>query len=235
MSNFESLFGLPKDKIQKYCILTPFLTKGLVKEFGIAEFHRTSLYASGNGPNFTLIHTKTGAPFVGDAVLALKDTSCQEIILFGACGLVKKSTDLNIGSLVLPSKSFEYESFSKLLAENYPDPHLSCADENFLADICAYSKPTGLSQVTCATFGSLELEESYLPNLIERDVDVVDMECSAFFNAASYVQRPAVALFYVTDIIGEKNFLAPLTPQEQDRIKTAQKTGVRLISEFVAH
>ena len=88
MSNFETLFGLKENQLKSTCILTPFLTKGMLESFNVNEIIKGSPYSCANSDTFTLIKTNVGAPFVGDAVLNLKDTYCSNIILFVLVGLV---------------------------------------------------------------------------------------------------------------------------------------------------
>ena len=94
MNKFETLFGVKESTIKSTCIITPFLRKGLLKDFGIKNFSKGKLYSTGNSELLTLICTGMGAALTGDAVLYLNNTSCKNIILFGSCGLTESTKEI---------------------------------------------------------------------------------------------------------------------------------------------
>ena len=61
----------------------------MLEEFGINKFHKGKPYGSGLQEHFTLIYTGMGSTLLGDAVMYLKDSPCQNLILFGACQQAK--------------------------------------------------------------------------------------------------------------------------------------------------
>lgn len=230
---FENLFGIKESEIQNTCILIPFLPKKLLKYFGINQLSKGRLFASGNNKFFTLVHTPTGAPFVGDAILYLKETSCKNVILLGACGLVKKSKKLDIGRLVSPDRCLNLESFSQLLVNNPIQPKFSYADKAFLKHLVNFA-PREVTKISCASFGSLRMEEKNIDFLVNKGIGVVDMECSAFFNAAKHINRKAIALMFVTDIIGEKPFYSKLNSIDQSTILSSIKAASHLLNKFIS-
>lgn len=228
MDKFEILFGVKASEIKKTCILMPCLSKGVLADFGIKKISRGKLYGIGQSRSFTLIHTGIGPALTGDAVLYLKDTRAKNLILFGSCGLIKKRTGLDIGSLVSPSKAYNLESFSRML-EDKANFEAYTADNNLLKDFLRNIK-TMVKEVSCVTVSSLKLEEEL--EAIQGLAEVFDMECSAFFAAAGFIRRTAIALFYVTDIINSKPFYASLNQKEKNIIFASAKKSASILSEF---
>ncbi|MDP1853894.1 MAG: hypothetical protein Q8L26_06825 [Candidatus Omnitrophota bacterium] len=229
MNKFEILFGAKVSEMKKTCILMPYLHKGLLADFGIKKISRGKLYGIGQSRFFTLIHAGIGPTLTGDAVLYLKETGVKNLILFGSCGLIKETAGLNIGSLVSPSKAYNLESFSRML-ENKINFETHPADRNLLKDFLENNK-TMVKKVTCATIGSLKLEEEL--ESIKGFAEVIDMECSAFFAAAGFIKRPAIALFYVADIVNNKPFYASLNQKEKNTIFSSTKKSASILSKFI--
>ena len=201
MSEFKTLFGLNEDQLKNTCILTPFFTKGMLDSFKVNETFHGTPYSCANSDNLTLIKTHVGAPFVGDAVLNLKNTYCSNIILFGSCGLVSETETLRIGSLVSPVKALELESFSQLLNYKIDKSRFTEAHNDLLEKLISLS-PANIETILCASVGSIFLENEYKEFFLENNISALEMECSAFFNAAKHINRKAIALFYATDILG---------------------------------
>lgn len=204
-TRFEILFGIPSESVQKNVLLFPLTPKGLLKSLGLDKLNRGRLYASANIPGITMIQTGMGAPLVGDAVLYLKETNCKNALLLGSCGALYSDEDLRLGAYVLPEKCLSFESFSEFLLDEgkartfYPDTEL-------IGDFSKFMRDCDLLRAVCATVSSLKLEEDRHDWLLEKKIDVVDMECSAFLAASSYAGISALAFFYVTDIVNERPF-----------------------------
>ncbi|MFH1691446.1 MAG: hypothetical protein ABIC68_02580 [Candidatus Omnitrophota bacterium] len=231
MNVFKNIFGVEPGLIKEKCVLVPCLNKELLTGFGVKEPVRGKIYGCAQGKNFTLIHARIGACFIGDLVLYLKETSCCEVYLFGSCG---STGELGIGRLVMPMKCFARESFSALLDEMdkgpwpvfYPD-HDLC--EGFQKSLDSH----GVDKRSCMTLASLKLEEGLTQYFKDLDVDVVDMECSAFFAASSKIGLKALALFYVSDIIHQKPFYAELNESDQQAAKAGMKDGIKFLCDFL--
>jgi len=230
MTKFETLFGIKESEIKDTCVLMPILPKSVLSLLGIKSLSKGKIYSSGNAENFTLINTGIGASFAGDAALYLADSGCRNIILFGSCGLVKSSGNMAVGSLVAPIECYAMESFTNMLLRNndfktfYPD---KAVVESFLND------NKDVQKVSCATLGSLKLEEESLDLFTEKNIHVVDMECSSFFAAGTHKHLKTIALFYVSDIINEKPFYAEFSPDDKLRLLSSIKSGVKSICRFV--
>lgn len=232
MIAFEQLFGVPKEQIQKTCVLTPFLSKGLLHSFEIETLLKGAPFSCGQSKSFSLIHTQVGAPFVGDAVLYLADSPCENLIFLGACGAVKRTDLISFGSVVIPAKAVNCESFSDLITQQVDLLKTSFADEHLIKKLLEMD--TSLVKVACASFGSFKLEELYIDFLLKNNIHIVEMEVCAFFHASRNIQRKGVALLYVTDLIGENHIFAPMTPAQQSVIHFTQQRIFRIIQEFTA-
>jgi len=230
MTKFETLFGIREPEIKDTCIIMPLLFKNAMAAFGVKNMSRGKIYSSGNAKRFTLINTGIGASFAGDAVLYLTKTNCKRLILFGSCGLVQSSGNLGLGSLVTPLECFAMESFTDLLLEDhdfktfYPDKLSISA---FLHD------NKNIQKVNCATLGSLKLEEENLGLFKEKNIQVVDMECSGFFSAASHNGLKAMALFYISDIIKEKPFYENFDRKDKEKLFSSIESGIKSLCSFI--
>lgn len=202
MSSFQSLFGVPAETIQSTCILTPFLPKALRTALALPPLKNGNPYATAQGNRFSLIRTQIGAPYVGDAVLYLKETRCKNIIFVGACGALP-SVGLTIGNLIVPADALALESFCQLLTHSSLHPLKITANASMHQQFIEMT-PTLLARpMHAASLGSIHLETNYISYLKDYHIDVVDMECAAFLHAATSIHRPAIALLYITDILSQ--------------------------------
>ncbi len=227
MSVFQRLFGIKDSDVKNTCILLPLVQKNVLEWLDVKVLSKGKLYSSGNSKDFTVIHTGMGPAFSGDAVLYLEKTKCQNIIVFGSCGLIKEEKGLNIGSLVAPSKCYSIESFTDMLAGEKKD---YCP---FYPDKTLLEKLPGMPKVTCATLGSLKLEEGYRNSFEAKEIQVVDMECSAVFSAANHIGKKAVALFYITDIINKKPFYESLSATDRLALMSSIKSASNILCDLI--
>ena len=233
MRQFEFLFGIKSSRVKKNCIFLPLLQKEILSEFKVKNFSRGKLYGIANTDDFTFIHTGMGATCVGDAVLYLKGTACQNIILLGSCGLVSDKSDLSIGSLVSPFKCYAQESFTEMLLGRKTEPKAFYANKKLFENFLMTNQKQGLRKVTCSTISSLKLEEELIDSFIEQGIDVVDMECSALFSASHYAGLKAIALFYVSDIVKKIPFYMGLEPTLKSTLFCSIKKAIALVCEFI--
>lgn len=233
MTQFEALFGIKKSQVKKNCVILPLLMKGALEGFGIRNFSRARLYGAGFNDDFTLIHSGLGVGLTGDAILHLEDTPCRNVVLFGSCGLVREAPDLNIGSLVTPVDCYAQESFSELLKNKSFSKEALHPDSAMLGRFSDNCKGVSVREVTCLTISSLKLEEEMTGLFVKRRIDVVDMECSAFFNAAAFTKIKALALFYASDIILKEPFYLPRTLPQKAAVASAIKNAAGLICELL--
>lgn len=233
MGNFEALFGIKESKIKNTCMLLPILAKDIAGELNVKKFSKGKLYSSGNSHSFTAIHTGLGPALLGDTVLHLANTSCQNIILFGSCGLVKEKQDLDVGSLVVPYKCHASESFSDMLLKYEKDWDVFYSTPSLTEDFLETNKKLDIKKVACATLGSLKLEENRVALFEEKDIQVVDMECSAFFSASKHIGKNAMAFFYITDIINKKPFYRKIGSEEHLSLSSSIKSATRILCDFI--
>lgn len=233
MTKFENLFGIKQTEIKETCVILPLLAKGMLNALGIKKLHRGKLYSSGQGQGFTAIVTGLGAGLAGDAVLYMKETACLNIILFGSCGLVEAKNGLTIGCLVSPVLSYSLESFSDMLLDKEKDWKEFSSNKDLMEKFVDASGENNIKKVKCATLGSLKLEEDRFDFFSEKDINVVDMECSSVFSAAGYMKKKAMALFYATDIINKKPFYAESDIEDKARISSSMKRAAHAICEFI--
>lgn len=230
MDTLEALFGIKAGQIKATCLLMPYLPKGLVASFGIRQFHKGQLYAAAQTASLTLIRTGIGAALAADAALYLEPTPCRQIIFFGACGLVRPHHGLVVGSLVSPFECYALDSFTRLLQQTTRFPRPFRPDQKLLEKLSRLDKAQTVVPVRCTTFGSLKLEEAYRDTLIRQEIDVVDMECAAVLAAARHIRRRALALLYITDIIGQRPFYAPPSPREKSALRLAVNKAAGILS-----
>ena len=233
MAAFKALFGIKESEIKNTCVLLPIMAKDIKKGLGVKKFYKGKLYNSGNSCSFTAIHTGLGPALLGDAVLYLANTSCQNIILFGSCGLVKEGQDLGIGSLVVPYKCHASESFSDMLLKDDKDWGVFYPTASLTENFIEANKKHDIKKVTCATLGSLKLEENYVSLFGEKRIQVVDMECSAFFSASKHIGKNAMALFYITDIINKKPFYRNTGLEERLALYSSIESATHILCEFI--
>ena len=229
MKTFQKLFGIDESRIKNTCIIMPILKKGILNSLGVKGFSKGVLYSSGNSKSFTVVNTGIGAGLSGDAVLHLSKTECRNIILFGSCGLIKEEKDLEVGSLVTPTKSYALESFSDMLLDEEINKSFSGSEillEKFL-------KTNNIKKTTCATLASLKLEEDYISRFTKRNIQVVDMECSCVFSASKHISRNAMALFYITDIINKKPFYVDLNYEDKLKLSSSIKSAANILCNFI--
>ena len=231
MELFKKLFGIEAERVQASCIVMPFVTKGVLREFGIEELSRGQFYGAGNGEFCTLFHTRMGPSFTGDAVLYLSDTPCRELYFLGTCGLLQRTSGIKIGSLVSPSRCYAQESFTSLLS-GLTDSGLWTSPDLILHRMIMSAGGEGeITEVTGISAGSLKLQSEKIGEWWERGVQVVDLESAAFFSAARRIERSAAALMVVSDIVGERPW-----HQESARelVSGSLRNAARILCEIIS-
>jgi len=233
MTKFEALFGIKNTDIKANCILLPIITKDILSGFNIKNIPRGKLYGAANMDNCTLIHTGIGPAFTGDAVLYLKDTPCKNVILFGSCGLVNEKSDMSIGSLVSPSVCYSQGSFTDMLLKAEKKQRAFYPDKKLFENFFNFNETAGLKKAACSTIASLKLEEDMVDFFIENRIDVVDMECSAFFSSADFSSLKATALFYISDVIKKAPFYQDLNQPLRKNISISINNASRQLCKFI--
>jgi len=233
MDTFKNLFGIKKEQVRKTCVLLPLLSRDIMKQFGVQELSRGKIYSSGNSAHFTLIRTGVGPALAGDAVLYLGDTACRNIILFGSCGLVAAVKDIGVGSLLSPAICYAADSFTMLLQGDSRPWDLYCPDEDLHGQFLKFGGTDNVKNATCLSIGSLKMEDELLPLFELKEIRALDMECASVFAAAAHTRLRAVALLYVTDIIGEKPFHAELSRADETVLTSSIRNAIHILCEFI--
>ena len=212
MDTFKKLFGIEKSLVKPDCILCPLDEVALFG--GSRAGERGEYFRVADSPRATLVGTRYNR-LAGDCVLHLADSPCRNVYLFNCCGGVGGG----VGAAYSVRKAFDFESFSGMLAGK-TDAACHLPDEGLAGEFSAYS---GLPEGTCATVGSLALEEENLPRFRGLGVDCLDMECSAVFSAAKKAGKRALALLYVSNSVPDKPWHEDLSQEDIRRLGRARK------------
>ena len=216
-NTFKTLFGIDPASVQKTCVIMPFDIPKASEQLGVKTLSRGRVFSAGQGQGLTLILSGMSAGFVGDCVLWLKDTPCQQILFLGTCGLIHTKDDLDIGTVLTPGTIHAFESFSDIITGNVKDPEPLEADMSLIQ-----AMKLKIPVCRCVSFASLHEEERYMPLFEQLGADVIEMECSAFFLACRKIQRPASALLVISDILGKILFSSKLSAED----KTSLTEGI---------
>lgn len=214
--HFQTLFGMEQNNIQSTCLLTPFLHKDQTKKLGLPSLSKGARFNCGQHPNFTFIHTHIGAHNVGDCAYYLRQSPCERIIFIGACGLVTKTEQLDIGSLVTVHKALNYESFSSLLNKTPSKLEQNIPPSDNLT----------LPSVTCASFGSIALQNQYHDQLLKNKIEALDMECCALISVAQNHMK-VFPILYVTDILDSQPLFSIQSQEYNTTIRQAQLSAIK--------
>lgn len=228
MPDINSYFGISLSEIKKNCIICPVSDGTLFKELG-KSVKTNGLFAKiTNYEKATVISTKNNF-LVGDVVLQLKNTACENIILFGSCG---GAGNVNIADKFIVKKVFNFESFSEML-EMKRNPDVYYPSTILFNDFFTKTANETIQKVQCATTNSILLEQMYKDWFDKNKVNAVDMECSSVFSAASSINKKAIALLYVTDHISKEPFNEELTDTIKTKILNSRKVLAKAVCEFI--
>lgn len=225
---FNSLFGVDPDQIKETCVLVPFVTKEIVNEFKIKKLSKGVVYATANNDHFSLVYTKMGSTFLGDAVLHLEKTKCKNIILFGSCCVAKNNSKLKIGDLVVVKESIVQDSFVNVL-ENKDPINKYYSDRKLLKYL------DSIHNVLCLSVGSIKLEQRYLKFINDDLVDVIDLETGALYAAAKKIGKKALSILYITDSIDKNPYYEMFKDKNVLKLKQITKKSANRCYDIVKH
>jgi nucleoside phosphorylase len=220
--DFRAFFGIIEKDIKHNCIICQSYDLSL-----FSDKISNGLFAKcTNIANATIIALKNNF-LVGDAVLHLKNTVCENILLFGSCG---GWSERNLGDMVIIDKAYNLESFSTMLnfreeAGNYESTRL------LFNDFLAKSGARGIIKTNSATVSSLILEPKFLNWFKEKEISVVDMEASIIFSSAKYINKNAIALMYVTDFIRQDTPIS-IEAADKQKMSTSRKSLAQTLVRF---
>jgi len=221
--NFKDYFGIEKDDMRKNCVLCqsydlPLFSKEAQNGFFVktAQTEKATVIALKN--NF----------LAGDTVLYLKNSKCENIILFGSCGVCG---DMESGDLIMAAKACNLESFSKMLTfEKTPD--FVKANEELTAEFYAKFPYEDLISSNSACVSSLALEEQYIDWFKKNAVYAVDMESSIVFSAARAIGVRAACFMYAADHIEKSPVGHELSQNIKNKIAAARKKLAKMVLDF---
>ena len=199
-------FGCSKDAISEVVVIAPNWKIDIFREHvdSIQEISQKVYTVTLPQLEFTFIRTGMGASFVGDSILALAGTRCKTVIFVGSVGGL--NSKMSIGDIVIPKYSICGEGFSRYLEKDladcfghkyYPDEELNTTIYNFSKDISSgiverlYGKVYSTDTII-AEYMNLNRIQQFKP-------DCIEMETSAFYKAASYMELKATAILMVLD------------------------------------
>ena len=96
-----------------------------------------------------------------------------------------------------------------------------------------FASRSGLPEGTCATVGSLALEEENLPRFRALGVDCLDMECSAVFSASKKAEKRALALLYVSNRVPDKPWHEHLDREDIQKLGCSRKDLAARLLGFI--
>lgn len=227
MNTFHKLFGIKPKEIKEDVIITPFLNLEYFRTSKRNKISKGLLFEVLTEKYFSVVKTGVGSSFVGDSVVYLKDTPCKRLYFVGSCGAV---SNCKVGELVIADKAMAWESFSEILGHSPSHFFINAHNQIFRNFLWLNSD---IKKVNLATLGSLSLQDKILYSLKKQEIDVVDMEASAFFSATKYFKLPSIALLYVTDIISSRPFFRDLNKKDRKIIKESRQRAISLICDFI--
>jgi purine-nucleoside phosphorylase len=228
MSTFKKLFGVEKESIKKNCIILPFASNDILNGLGVSKLSRGKLYGCAQTRDFSVIHSGMGTSLTGDAVLYLKESPCENLFLFGGCG---STGTLAIGAIVSVFLAYEEESFSKSLLSPVHNSWPSFYPNRMFEE--SIEKAGIFKRANCLTVSSLKLESERLGEFRRQSIDVVDMECSAFFSAARFNKQKALGLLFVTDVVNQRPFYETRLATERKLLQSSIKKGAHFLCDFI--
>jgi len=225
MDVFKKLFGVAREEIRPAVIMTPLDEAQL---FGGGRRARGDYFRVTQTGFATVIGTHYSL-LVGDCALALGETPCREIYLFGCCGSASPLT--GVGEKLLVEKAFGFESFTQMLNRASP---ADCffPDKELHASLSAFCGGR-VSRGAAASVSSLALEADYLAEFARLGVNCLDMEAAQVFAAAAAAGKKAAALFYVSNSVPDKSWHEQLSREDVGRLSCARKSLAALLCDFI--
>ncbi|HOY10262.1 MAG TPA: hypothetical protein PLB05_09350 [Candidatus Omnitrophota bacterium] len=226
---FRELFGEDPQAIKPFCLLAPFYSAAILDILRIPRLKQGTLYACGHNHDLTFIHTRIGPTFLGDAVLHLEKTPCQNLTLLGACGATSMTPGMELGTPIFPSGSYAMDSFSAVLSKTKTNFPFYKSDAALTEDLFHHNGGAGQRVSAAASFSSFYLETQYRDLFLKKGIEVVDMETAALFQAAALTGKKAGAVLYVTDILDISHPFRHWSRAEKRLLQEASRQAASII------
>jgi len=221
--NFKDFFNMDAENIKRNCIIC--------NEFDIDLFSKDikkGLFVkTANIENCSVIALKNNF-LAGDAVLYLKETQCENIMLFGSCG---GCANIEIGDLVLIEKAYNFESFSDMIAGNRHQTSFEASKEIF-DEFYRQNMDEKIIRTNSGCCSSLILEKKFVGFFKENNISALDMESSIIFCAAQEIGVKFGAAMYVSDHIENKSWGSDLDIKDKTAVSQARKRLAQMVAGF---
>ncbi|MFA5261338.1 MAG: hypothetical protein WC450_08935 [Candidatus Omnitrophota bacterium] len=226
---FPILFGENPEAIKPFCLLAPFYSATLLDTLKIPRLKQGTLYACGHNHDLTFIHTRIGPTFLGDAVLYLEKTPCQNLVLLGACGAISVTPGMELGTMIFPAGSYAMDSFSTVLSQAKTDFPFYKSDAALTEALFHQAGGTGQRVTAGASFASFYLETQYHDLFLEKKIEIIDMETAALFQTATITGKKAAAVLYVSDIVNVSHPFRQWSRAEKRLLREASQEAASII------
>jgi len=228
MNTFQKLFSVTPNQIKENVIITPFLSPNLFRQNSNINSSKGLFFEVLNEEKFSVVRCGMGTVFVADAVLYLRQTRCKRVYFLGSCGSV---SSLALGDVVVAQKVFAYESFTETISNKFAKTNVG-PDRELIRNFQKYNKGK-CKKVALATVCSLCLEEERVFPFKKNNIQVVDLEVSAFYSAAKYSGLSALAILYVTDIVKKKPFYRKFAPSDSELIRDSRTQAISMLCKYI--
>ena len=222
---FQKLLGLSASRFPQNCIICQDFDLPL-----FASNARKGLFLKIARTNNAIIIALKNNFLAGDAVLALKNSACKNIFLFGPCGVYGSS---KIGDMFIIESAFNLESFSKLVAAKETaifEEEQACPS---LTQKIYSKNSAALMKTKSACISSLALEKNFLDFFAKNNISALDMESSIIFSAAKSIKISAACLLYASDHIEKNPIGLALSKSQKQKLSLSRKLLSKIIMGFI--
>ncbi|MEW5693090.1 MAG: hypothetical protein AB1765_07325 [Candidatus Hydrogenedentota bacterium] len=237
---FSFLCGIEESILGDIIIISPCITfsdlkifsKNITYKFSGNVYRGCNLNMGRN--NITFIKSPQGATFIGDLILSLSRNNYKAIIFFGYAGLLK---DIAAGTLFIIDTAYNGEGFSryilctktfdvKILDNYHPDPELKEKAKQIFKDALVGSIYTTGS--FCMEF----LNRKFIKAVKGGNIDLIDLEVSAFYSACAYKKLKSIGFCLATDNVLQQTILK-IGVSYKDLIFCKQKAFLKKIVNLI--
>ena len=171
-----------------------------------------------------------GAPYAAMLMESLKAKGAGRIIMLGWCGAL--SDNLQTGDLIVPDQALVDEGTSRHYAVLDPDVPESGPDKDLSLSLAAHLLDQGLA-CTGGTVWTTDAIYRETPKKVawfkSQGAIAVEMECSALFSVAAFLNIQVTALLVVSDSLAAGTWDPGFKKQ---RFKTARQDACRAVLSF---
>jgi purine-nucleoside phosphorylase len=209
----SSCMRISKDQVSEHVVIAPWWEPDIFGWSGelLSGNERASIKVwriSLDGMEITYVKSGIGAPVLMDVVLALGLTGCKRIIFVGSVGALDEK--IGIGDIIIPEYSICGTGANAFLTEGPIDPS-SCFFKKYHPDAALNDTLLSKTRVICGqhavqyhigrTFSidTVFAQFAHIDEMLSSDVNCIEMETAAAFQAAEIAGLKLCALFSVSD------------------------------------